>query len=121
MQDIGSLIFEAPIQHNYEAGVEVRSLLSTEQLEEVDGRLAVTDEDPHNPGTRFVRFWVDEVPISPEDSRSHGDEEHPNPLAIARDVSRGPMTPERRERGGGLLHKKPWTETVVDPDFEGLS
>ena len=27
--DIGSLIFETPVQHNYEAGVEVRSLLST--------------------------------------------------------------------------------------------
>ena len=42
-----------PIQHNYEAGVEVRSLLSTEQLEEVDDRLAVTDVDPHS-GARFV-------------------------------------------------------------------
>ena len=37
-RDIGSLIFETPIQHDYEAGVEVRSLLSTEQLEEIDGR-----------------------------------------------------------------------------------
>ena len=54
-------------------------MLSTEQLEEVDGRLAVTDKDPHTPGARFVRFWVDDVPINPEDSRSHGDEEHPNP------------------------------------------
>ena len=75
MRDIGSLIFESPIQHDYEAGVEVRSLLSTEQLEEIDCRLAVTDENPHNPETRFVRFWVDEIPISPEGSKSHGDEE----------------------------------------------
>ena len=29
VRDIGSLIFETPIQHDYEAGVEVRSLLST--------------------------------------------------------------------------------------------
>ena len=28
--DIGSLIFETPIQYDYEAGVKVRSLLSTE-------------------------------------------------------------------------------------------
>ena len=42
VRDIGSLIFETPIQHDYEAGVEVRSLLSTEQLEEIDDRLAVT-------------------------------------------------------------------------------
>ena len=97
VRDIGSLIFETPIQHNHEVGVEVRSLLSTEQLEEIDGRLAVTDEDPHNPGNRFVRFWVDEVPINPEDSRGHGGEEHPNSLASARDVSRTPVTPERRD------------------------
>ena len=32
VRDIGSLIFETPIQHNYEAGVEVRSLLPTEQF-----------------------------------------------------------------------------------------
>ena len=38
VRDIGSLIFETPIQHDYEAGVEVRSLLSTERLEEMDGR-----------------------------------------------------------------------------------
>ena len=52
--NIGSLIFETPIQHDYEAGVKVRSLLSTEQLEEIDGRLAALDVDPSS-GTRFVR------------------------------------------------------------------
>ena len=46
MRDIGSLIFETPIQHDYEAGVEVRSLLPTEQLEEIAGCLAVLDVDP---------------------------------------------------------------------------
>ena len=46
VRDIGSLIFETPIQHDYEEGVEVRSLLSTEQLEEVGGRLAVVDISP---------------------------------------------------------------------------
>ena len=62
VRDIGSLIFETPIQHDYEAGVEVRSLLPTEQLEEIDGRLAVLDIDPAT-GTRFVKFWVDEIPF----------------------------------------------------------
>ena len=119
VRDIGSLIFETPIQHNYEAGVEVRSLLSTEQLEEVDGRLAVTDEDPHAPGTRFVRFWVDEVPIGPEGSRSHGDEEHPNPLANARDVSRAPVTPERRERGSPTQETLDRDRSRGSPDFGG--
>ena len=64
VRDIGSLIFETPIQHDYEAEVEVRSLLSTEKLEEIDGRLAVLDVDPSS-GTRFMRFWVDEIPLSP--------------------------------------------------------
>ena len=65
VRDIGSLIFETPIQHDYEEGVEVRSLLSSEQLEVVDDRSAVVDVNPTT-GTRFVRFWVDEVPL-PED------------------------------------------------------
>ena len=40
VRKIGGLIFETPIQHDYEAGLEVRSLLSTEELPEIDGRLA---------------------------------------------------------------------------------
>ena len=28
----------------------------------MDSRLAVTDEDPQNPGVSNVKFWVDEVP-----------------------------------------------------------
>ena len=54
VRDIGSLIFETPIQHDYEEGVEVRSLLSSEQLEEIDGRLAV-DVSPTS-GARVVRW-----------------------------------------------------------------
>ena len=53
-RDIGSLIFETPIKHDYEAGVEVRSLLSTELVKEIDGKMAVTDIDPS--GNRFVKF-----------------------------------------------------------------
>ena len=41
-RDIGSLIFETPIQHDYEACVEARSLLSTEPVGEINGKLAVT-------------------------------------------------------------------------------
>ena len=84
--------------HDYETGVEVRSLLPTERLEELGGRLAVTDEDPNDSGVRYVKFWVDEVPINPEGSRSHADEEPTSLLASARDVSRAPMRPEGRER-----------------------
>ena len=69
VRDIGSLIFETPIQHDYEEGVEVRSLLPSEQLEEIDGRLAVVDTNPMS-GARFVRFWVDEMPT--HDDSFHG-------------------------------------------------
>ena len=68
VRDIGSLIFETPIQHDYEAGVEVRSLLPTERPEEMDGRLAVTDEDSR--GVRYVKFWVDDAPGSPAEGRA---------------------------------------------------
>ena len=57
VRDIGSLIFETPIQHDYEEGVEVRSLLSSEQLEDMDGRLAVVDVHPST-GARFVKFLL---------------------------------------------------------------
>ena len=63
VQDIGSLIFETPIQHNYEAGVEVGSRLPSELIEEIEGRLAVTDVD--SSGNRFVKFWIDDTPSSP--------------------------------------------------------
>ena len=69
VRDIGSLIFETPIQHDYQAGVEVRSLLPTEQLEEIDDRLAVVDIDPAT-GAKFVKFWVDEIPVATEGSPS---------------------------------------------------
>ena len=94
-RDIGSLIFETPIQHDYEAGVEVRPLLSTEQLEEIDDRLAVTDVDPQS-GTRFVRFWVDEIPL---DDGNPEDERQSQVPTASWDVNRTLVTPERRERG----------------------
>ena len=118
VRDIGSLIFETPIQHNYEAGVEVRSLLSTEQLEELDGRLAVTDEDPHS-RTRFVRFWVDEIPLGPEESGSPGDEGHSHTPVVSRDVSHTPVTPERRERGSLTQESVDRDRSRGSPDFGG--
>ena len=56
VRDIGSLIFETPVQHDYEASVEVRSLLSTERLDDLEGRLAVTDVDTS--GNRYVSFGL---------------------------------------------------------------
>ena len=42
--------------------LRLRSLLSisTEVMEEVDGRLVVTDVDPN--GQRLVKFWIDDIP-----------------------------------------------------------
>ena len=110
MRDIGNLISETPIQHDYEAGVEVRSLLSTERLEDMDGRLAVTDVDFN--GNRFVKFWVDETPISPREERTTppGDENlsprvphvysaaPPFPNLTMGNGERAQTLPERRER-----------------------
>ena len=86
-------------------GTEVKSLLPTEQLEEIDGRLAVTDANPHNPGTRSVRFWVDEAPSSPENSRSHGDGGHANP--------------DRRERVSPAQEALDTNRSRGSPDFGG--
>ena len=68
VREIGSLIFETPIQHDYGVGVEVRSLLSPEDLEEVDGRLAVVDVD--SSANRFVKFWVGGPPGIPMEERT---------------------------------------------------
>ena len=102
MRDIGSLIFETPIQHDYEAGVEVRSLLPTEQLEETDGRLAVLDIDPVT-GTRFVRFWVDEVPFSTSEESPSQRRERDVPVreTIGRDTER-----RSPDFGGGVDYQE---------------
>ena len=98
VRDIGSLIFETPIQHDYEEGVEVRSLLSSEQLEEIDGRLAVVDVSPTS-GARVVRFWVDETPLQDENiGRSRA------PTLIEQ---RGMETPARRPTGAGCSRESP--------------
>ena len=98
VRDIGSLIFETPIQHDYEEGVEVRSLLSTEQLEEVGGRLAVVDISPTS-GRRVVRFWVDEPSVH-EDSASEV-------RTPRRTEQAGVTTPTRRHAEGGCSRESP--------------
>ena len=102
VRDIGSLIFETPTRHDYEAGVEVRSLLSTEQLEEIDGRLAVLDVDPLT-GTRFVKFWVDEVPVSVSDegASQRRDRNNPGGEATGRDTER-----QSPDFGGGVDYQE---------------
>ena len=104
VRDIGSLIFETPIQYDYEEGVEVRSLLSTEQLEELDGRLAVVDTNSVS-GMRVVRFWVDEPPsrdVSSSDIRTSPHTENRNPETPVRDHGRGGCSRESPEFGGGV-------------------
>ena len=93
---------EPQIHHDYEAAVEVRSLLSAERLEDIDGRLAVTDEDSH--GIRYVEFWVDDAPSSPTESRSPVGGEAPSRVSLhhigtplfpnlsARETSRAPAS-----------------------------
>ena len=102
VRDIGSLIFETPIQHDYEAGVEVRSLLPTEQLEEVDGRLAVLDIDLVS-GTRFVKFWVDEVPLNASEEGPNQRRERDNPIGEANGRDAEKRSPDF---GGGVDYQE---------------
>ena len=98
VRDIGSLIFETPNRHDYEAGVEVRSLPSTEQLEEVDGRLAILDIDLAS-GARFVKFWVDEVPIHASEESPSPSKERDSPIGEATD---GDVEKRSPDFGGGV-------------------
>ena len=98
VRDICSLIFDTPIQHDYEEGVEVRSLLSTEQLEEVGGRLAVVDTSPTS-GRRVVRFWVDESSVH-EDGTSEA-------RTPRRTEQASVGTPTRRHAEGGCSRESP--------------
>ena len=117
VRDIGSLIFKTPIQHDYEPGVEVRSLLSSEQLEEIDARLAVLDVNPST-GARFVRFWVDEVPLS-DVTESHDDRGPATIPVMSRNISRTPVAPERREGGSPIQRTTGEDRTRESPDFGG--
>ena len=102
VRDIGSLIFETPIQHDYEEGVEVRSLLSTEQLEEMDGRLAIVDTSPTS-GMRVVRFWVDEPSVlHVGEGRSPLRTEQIGIGTLPRRHTEGECSRESPEFGGGV-------------------
>ena len=72
--------------------------MSTEQLEEMDGRLAIVDTSPTS-GARVVRFWVDEPPVH-EDNVS----EARSPLRTEpMDLS----TPTRRRAEEGYSRESP--------------
>ena len=116
VRDIGSLIFETPIQHDYEEGVEVRSLLSSEQLEEIDGRLAVMDVSPST-GLQFVRFWVDDVPL--HDVTENYEDREKGPSVASQGVSRTPMATDQRELGSLTRRTTGGDYTRESLDFRG--
>ena len=95
----------------------MRSLLATEQLEEVDGRLAVYDVDPSS-GTRFVKFWVDEIPLHATATGSVEGRQS-NAPAMFRDMSRTPATPERRDRESLAPDAAERVRNRESPDFGG--
>ena len=66
-----------------------------------------------------MRFWVDEVPLGPEESGSPGDEGHSHMPAVSRDVGRTPATPERRERGSPTQEIVDRDRSQGSPDFGG--
>ena len=65
VRQLGSLIFDTPLQHDYESGVEVRTLLPTEKVDEVNGRSAVIDVGVDGGPGGYVKFWTDAIPDSP--------------------------------------------------------
>ena len=67
VREIGSLIFDIPLQHDYESGVEVRTLLSTELVKEVEGWMAVTDVDAN--GQKYVKFRIDDTHDPPTEEQ----------------------------------------------------
>ena len=67
-----SLAFDCPLRHGYEEGVEVRTLLPAEQLEEErEGCTVLTDAD--SDGNRYTKFWVH---ASPDSHQDEGDVQH---------------------------------------------
>ena len=95
----------------------MRSLLSTEQLEEIDGRLAVLDVDPST-GTRFVKFWADEIPLNATVGNPAEGRRSSAPV-MSRDVSRTSGTPERRERESPVHEATERDRNRESPDFGG--
>ena len=71
-------------------------------MEEIDGRPAVLDVDPVS-GTRFVRFGVDEVPLSALEEGPSQRRERDNPTCEANG-----RDPERRspDFGGGIDYQE---------------
>ena len=60
-EEYGASALEATLgQDEEEADSGGRNLLGTELMEEIGGRLAVTDVG--SSGSRLVKFWIDEVP-----------------------------------------------------------
>ena len=70
--DLLMLTFQSDLDTllQYDCGerVEVRTLLSTEAVEKVDGFMAVTDVDAT--GQRYVRFWIDDTHDSSVEERA---------------------------------------------------
>ena len=95
----------------------MRSLLSTEQLEEVDGRLAVLDVDPST-GARFAKFWVDETPLNANVGNPAEVRRSSVPV-MSRDASRTPGTPESRERESPVRETIERDRSRESPDFGG--
>ena len=106
------------------------SLLSTERLEDVDGRLAVTDADSH--GIRHVKFWVGDALSGPAENRSPVGAEAPSRVSLhhhtgippfpslgARVNSRTPASPQRRDRPSVDQSGQDRSYGHGSPDFGG--
>ena len=109
-EDIGSLIFETPIQHDYEAGVEVRSLPPTERLEEMEGRWVVDSS-----GNRYVKFWLTnlDLPVEEWKNASRLLRAVPNCRLVLPSLHRQPFTLSGGPGRGGGRSFAPFTSPLL--------
>ena len=89
----------------------------------------MTDENPHAPGVRYVKVWVDDGPSNASENRSQTSEEAPRvsphrvglplfPNLNARD-GRAPTSPERRDRPQQDQRTQDRNYGQGSPDFGG--
>ena len=69
-------------------------------------------------GARFVRFWVDGVPLS-DVTENHDDRGRDNVPVVTRNASRTLATPERRKEGSSIPRTTEEDRARESPDFGG--
>ena len=97
--------------------MEVRALLPTERIDEVDGRSEVTDVGMD--GERYVTSWIDEVPDSPPEDPdvqqmfAEQDITAPAHHTSATQVATTPMFGERSTQPADVYQQQPRLDGAI--------